>query len=249
MSNFQSIQITDSFSMRDAINLANTYDKPYLKGHVIIRDALTGEIIEEKDNLIMLRARAYVLELLFGLNAPAETGYNNDHTRTVSLFGIGQGGADLQASPLEAIAPKFNDTELYSKIPFVIETDLKEIIPEHQSNPSIYDELDAEQKKMYYLPTTQADGSIRYYGKVFEKDSSRLKINTATNECYWHGSLRITPKEARGYVLNEIGLYLAKYNSSSNSYSNVELFSHITISSIALTSLKRGVLVDYLVYA
>lgn len=248
-SNYKSIQVSDRLSLNDAIKVAKELDKPYLKGHVIIRDALTGDILEEKDNLIMLRGRAYVLELLFGMNAPESTGYNNDHTRKVCLFGIGQGGADLLASPLEAIAPKFNDKDLYSPIPFVIETDLKEVIPEHQANPSIYDNLDSEQRGIYYLPKTQPDGSIRYYGKVFEKDTARLKINTDTNECYWQGTLRITPNEARGYVFNELGLYLANYNQSSNTYSNVELFSHICVSSIALTSLKRGVLISYILYA
>lgn len=220
---------------------------PNLRGHVIIRDALTGEIIEEKDNLITLRARCFILEILFGLNAP--DGYINNKDRTVCLFKIGSGGADLQASPLEAIAPAFSDTDMYSEIPFVIQTDLKDTLPEYQANPSILSELDEEQKKMYYLPKEQPDGSIRYYGKRFEEDSDRLKLDTNNGVVYWHGSCRITAQEARGFVLNELGLVLAHYDEESNSYSDVELFSHICFSSIALTSLKRGVLVSYVVYA
>lgn len=241
------LNISEKLSfLKDKYNLdENNFNK--LRGHVILRDALTGEIIEEKDNLITLRARSFVLELLFGLNAPE--GYINNKDRTVCLFNIGSGGADLQASPLEAISPKFSDTGMYSEIPFVIVSDLKETLPEYQANPSIIEELNEEQKKTYYLPKEQPDGSVRYYAKVFEKDSERLKLDKNNGVVYWHGTCRITPQEARGFVLNELGLILAHYDEERNAYTDAEQFSHITFSSIALTSLNNGILIEYLVYA
>lgn len=241
---FKKLVVKDYVNLSDKISLDKGFS---LKGHVIFRDPLTNEVILEKDNLVTLRARAFVLELLFGLNATE--GYSNNKDRTVCLFKIGSGGADLQASPLEAIAPKFSDTDMYTDVPFVIVSDLKETLPEYQANPSIIEELNDEQKKMYYLPKEQPDGSIRYYGKVFEKDSQRLKLDKNNGVVYWHGSCRITANEARGFVLNELGLVLAHYNEENNEYEDAELFTHITFSSIALTSLKNGVLIDYLLYA
>lgn len=247
--NLMTLNINEGFTIKDAIKVANDLEKPYLRGVVTFRDPITGDIIEKKENLILLRSRAYILELLFGLSASNETGYIKDKARTVCLFKIGQGGADLLSSPLEAIAPKFNNTDLYSKVPFIIEDPNKSIDELKNANPSIFTKLTDEQKHVYYLPEEHPDGSTRYFGKIFEKDTQRLKINTSTNECYVHLTLRVSPTEARGFVCNELGLILARYDEPTNTYLNPELFSHITFSSYALTSLTRGMLIDYQVYA
>lgn len=236
------IQIKDMVEIED-----NSVVKP--KGHVIFRDILTNEIVYEKDNLITLRSRTYILELLFGAVADSENGYINNKNRTVCLFKIGEGGADIYASPFEAIAPKFNAEDLFKPIPFVIEDPNKNLDPKKRANPSFVENLNEKQKQKYYLPKEYPDGSVRYFGKRFEPDSQRLKVNKNTGEVYMHLTLKIEPDEARGFIYNELGLVLAQYDSNTNTYKDAELFSMLTIDSDALKSLKRGVIIEYLVYA
>lgn len=254
MSNIQNkndIVLTDPISIRDEFSIYK--DKAEkgcsLKGHVIFKDPLTGKVIAEKDNLILLRGRAYILELLFGLIAPASTGYINDKGRTVCLFKVGQGGTDIYSTPLEVISPRFGNEDMYSSVPFLIKDSNKDIDPSKKANPSFVKELTDEQKKMYYLPKDYPDNSTRYFAKTFEKDTMRLKINKATGETYVQLTLRISPQEARGFIINELGLVLARYDEETNTYLNPELFSHVTFSPYVLSSLKRGVLIEYLVYA
>lgn len=220
-----------------------------MKGHLIFRDPMTGEIVHEQDNLIVLRSRAFILELLFNQIASVDTGYINNKNRTVCLFKIGEGGADIHTTPFEAVAPKHNADDLNKAIPFVIEDPNKNLDPKKKANPSFVEKLTEDQKKKYYLPKESPDGSIRYFGKVFEPDSQRLKINKSTGEVYMHITLAINPDEARGFIYNELGLVLAQYKESTNEYIDDELFSTITLDSDALKSLKRGVIIEYLVYA
>jgi hypothetical protein len=244
------LNINEGLNIRDAFNSNNKETiKNSLKGHVVFKDPLTGKVLGEKDNLILLRGRSYILELLFDLVASSETGFINDKNRTVCLFKIGQGGADINSSPLEVISPKFSDDDLYSPVPFIIEDPNKMIDPTKKSNPSFVESLTDDQKKTYYMGKSQPDNSIRYYAKTFESDTKRLKVNKATGEVYCQLTLKINPSEARGFVVNELGLVLASYNSSTNEYENCELFSHITFDPYVLKSLKRAVLVEYSIYA
>lgn len=233
---------------KENLNLQDKIDFK-LKGHLVFRDPLTGKIVHEQDNLILLRSRSYILELLFGLVADSSHDFVNDKSRTVCLFKIGQGGADITTSPFESIAPKFGNTDLYDPIPFIIEDPNKNLDPTKLANPSFVEALTEEQKMKYYLPVESPDGSIRYFGKVFEEDTTKLQINKATGEAYVRLTLAINPDEARGFIYNELGLVLAHYDEKTNTYSNEELFSHITIDSDSLKSLQRGILIEYYVYA
>lgn len=236
----------ERIQLKDRVDINDNFK---MKGHVIFRDPLTNEITYEKDNLITLRSRAFILELLFGAVASADNGYVNNKNRTVCLFKIGEGGADIYASPFQAIAPKYNAEDLFKPLPFVIEDPNKNLDPKKRANPSFVEKLNDEQKQKYYLPKEYPDGSLRYFGKRFEPDSQRLKVNKATGEVYMHLTLKIEPDEARGFIYNELGLVLAQYNEDSNTYTDAELFSMLTIDSDALKSLKRGVIIEYLVYA
>lgn len=244
------MEVNEHFRLEDGIDLANKMNKPWLRGHVVFRDPVTGKVLLEKDNLILLRSRAYVLELISGLRVSANTDYNvNNYNRTIQLFKIGSGGADVTSSPMEVVAPKFNNTELYQSIPFKIEDPNTNVDVQKKANPSYVLSFTDEQKKTYYLDEESPDGSVSYYGKVFEKNSPRLVVNTTTNVCYFTCNLNITKEEARGQYLNELGLVLANYNSKTNKYENAELFSHITFETISLKSLKRGVIISYNIYA
>lgn len=241
------LSFDDFIKMKDKSSI--TGDHPYLRGHVVFRDPDTGEVLHEDDNLIVLRSRAYILELLFNLTSPSTIGYIPDKTRTVSLFEIGSGGADVQSSPFEVVAPKFNNVGLYQPIPFVIEDPNKNIDPQKKANPSYIERLSDEEKHIYYLPGENVDGSIEYYAKEFQPESKRIVVNPTTNQCYVTMNLEISTKDARGNAVNELGLILCKYNEEENIYENAELFSHITFETIALKSLKRRILINYSVYA
>lgn len=227
----------------------NINDNTCLKGHTIYRDPLTGEIVHEKHNLIVLRSRSYILELLFGMATPSDTGYVENKSRTVCLFKIGEGGADIHTSPFEAIAPKYNAQDLNKPLPFIIEDPNKNLDPKKRANPSFVETLTDEQRQKYYLPKEYPDGSVRYFAKTFEPDSQRLKVNKSTGEVYMHLTLRIEPDEARGFIYNELGLVLAQYDEETNTYKDPELFSMLTLDSDALKSLNRGVIIEYLIYA
>lgn len=231
----------DFFKLKDTPAMAAD-----LKGHVVVKD-LDGNIILEKDNLIVLRGRTYVLELLFGQDAPADSGYIVNRNRTVCMFKIGQGGADINSAPFNPFVPKFSDEDLYQSVPFVIEDPDKENDPNKQSNPSIVSELSEEDKEKYFLPISRPDGSTAYYGKVFEPDGSNLTVNKATGEVYQRLTMRIEPTEARGFMVNELGLIMAE--KKNGDYIDAELFSRVTFDTESLTSLSKGVIIDYYVHA
>lgn len=231
-----------------------------LKGHIVIRDALTGEILEEKDNLIVQRGRSYVLEVLTNLKPSVTSGFITNKNRALYLFKIGNGGADIESSPFESIVPKFSDLDLYNPVPFII-VDPNKNGTENESNPSYVTELRPEDKKKYFLPVESIDNTTRYYGKIFDPDTERLYINKSSGETYVHFTLSITPKEARQMVINEIGLVLAEpiyehpeaeteeEKGAIINFKDPEIFSHVTFDSISLTSTKSGVIFDYYIYA
>lgn len=236
----ENLQIKERIDMQDNFGL---------KGRVILRDPLTGEIVSDKNNLIVLRSRAFILELLFKQLSPSGSNYINNTNRSVCLFKIGEGGADITTSPFQAVAPKFNAEDLNAPLPFIIEDPNKNLDPNKKANPSFVEFLTDDQKKKYYLSKEYPDGSVRYFGKIFEPDSQRLKVNKTIGEVYMHVTLAITPDEARGFIYNELGLVLAEYDEINNVYKDEELFSMITLDSDALKSLTRGVLIEYLIYA
>jgi len=236
----------------------------YIQGHVIVKD-LEGNVILEKDNLVLLRTRIYLFEHLFKSNPPAP--YNNDidNDRFICLFKIGQGGADVNATPFNPFVPKFSDTDLAQPVPFIIVDPDKSDDIEKEANPSFVTELPVFRKNVgnesvpynkYFLPVDNQDGSLSYYGKIFENDNndtSNWNINTETGEVSYTLKLKIEPTEARGFMVNEIGLLLAKpsinnYNIITNIANDYKLATRITFDTESLTSLSKGLEIDYVMY-
>lgn len=238
----------------------NMSDKPEssIKGHVIFRDGKTKEILHEEDNLVLMRARVWLFEQLFKVNPP--TSYappaviNNN--RSVVLYSIGSGGADVNASAFTPYTPKFSDSQLGQAIPFVIVDPDKNNDVSTQSNPSIVESLTPDQAKTYYMSQKKADGTTAYYGKRFKgaTDTSALgsstgwNIDTTSGTVSFSLSLSIDEIDARGLMFNEIALWLGQFNSSNNTYKDLEMITRLTFSTVSLQSLTSTIDIEYILY-
>lgn len=217
----ETVELKDTLSTvseTNEIKIKEPTAEIHLQGKVIIKDMETNEILQEEDNLVVLRTRLFVLQNLFKpedwQKVESDNGYLSNNNRKVCLFKIGRGGADTQAAPFQPFVPKFSDTDLAKPIPFVVTTPDKYIDPELEANPSIYlpdkSEFSKEHRKLYHESKKSIDGSVSYYAKVFDENSMKIVFNKDSNELYAHMTLSITPTEARGYELNELGLVIAE---------------------------------------
>lgn len=250
------------FKVEDLVNVQDTgsnsvedYAIP-IRGHLIFKDPITKEVVHEEDNLVLMRTRTWLFEQLFKTAAPANVSTINDSTRSIGLFSIGSGGADVNANPFTPYVPKFSDRALGQPVPFVIIDPDKDNNTESQSNPSIVKVLDSVQKKLYYMPTSNADGTTPYYAKRFNGatdakllgNSRGWDVNTNDGKVAFSISMTITNTEARGTMFNEIGLWLAKFDSATNTYKNAELATRVTFDTESLSSLTRGIEIEYVMY-
>lgn len=196
----------------DRITLEDKLKKQGLRGHVKVKDKATGKLLVEKDNIITLRTRLFVLKNLFGedLVNDESQGYINNPRRKICLFKIGQGGADIESSPFQPFIPKFSDEDLAKPVPFVSVSPDKNLDPDLEANPSIRESLTEDEEKIYHLPYHRPDMSVSYYAKKFDSSSLKIAFNKDSNELYAHLTLSINPNEARGYYINEFGLVLAE---------------------------------------
>ncbi|QXN67835.1 hypothetical protein FPHOBKDP_00081 [Listeria phage LPJP1] len=227
-----------------------------IRGKVIFRNADTKQVINIQDNLILQRTRVFVMEALLKEKHPSTYNEVYDPARSICLFSVGEGGADINASPFTPVAPKFNDNGLAQKFPFITVDPDKDNDTETQDNPSIVKELTDEQKMKYYLPQADPDGTVKYYGKRFNGatnskpfgNSKGWNINTFTGEVSYSLSLTIDPSECRGGMINELCLWLGRYNETKNSYENISCGSRLTFDSISLSGLSTNIEMEYIIY-
>jgi len=233
---------------KDKIN----FNEKQVRGHVIVKNGETGEVLLEKDNLVLMRTRVFLFEYLFknylepnnNIYKPDDN-YNDDPDRSICLFSIGQGGADVNAAAFNPYTPKFSDRRLSEPVPFVTYNRNKDSDISLSSDPSIISDI-TEINDHYYLPTTYPDGTIGYFGKKFENDSKGWVIDTNTGEVAYSLTLRITANEARGCMINEIGTYLGK--EVNGSFEGVELATRITFDTESLTNLSKTLEIEYIFY-
>lgn len=234
-----------------------TTDSIKLKGHVIIRDAETGEILREEDNLVLMNTRVWLFQQLFKVDAPGDlSGYKADNSRQICLFSIGMGGADINANAFTPFVPKFNDKALGQMIPFVTIDPDKPNNSEAQANPSVLTQLTAAQQKTYYMSDNKADGTRPYYAKRFTDatdarplgKSRGWVISQQDGSVAFSLSLSIDKTEARGATFNELGLWMGTFDAASNSYSNLMLATRLTLASEPLTSLTKSIDIEYILY-
>jgi len=189
--------------------------KDTLRGHITIKDE-DGNILEDKDNLIVLRSRLFVLLSLFKPDAltreDMEETYIKNDNRRICLFKIGMGGADTQSAPFQPFVPKFTDRDLANPIPFVVTNEVKELDPELNANPSVFlpDKVhfDKTKREAYHCSRNNEDDSVSYFAKTF--DDVDFHFSTDDSEIFAALTLTIENWDARGYFFNELGLLLAE---------------------------------------
>jgi hypothetical protein len=244
-------------TFEDAIIMADKIGQPSsrvgLKGRVRIHEIVDefGNTVlkQEKDNLIVLRGRTFALEKLF--NDPIDptiSGYQVNMDRTICLFGIGAGGADIKSAPFQPFTPLYSDENLAVPIPFVIEDSGKYSDQDKTNNPSFIETMTAEQRATYFNPIIRSNGATEYFSKVFEVKPQWV-FNKTTNEVYKKIMLKLDKNEARGYMVNELGLQIGWMNPKNKLYEDIELFSRVTFDTESLTSLTKSLLIEYLIFA
>ena len=244
-------RITDGMNITDL-----PMDMEQVHGHVTVRDSDTGEVLLSKDNLVLMRTRVWLFEQLFKTDAPSSLNYTKDNARSIAFFSIGSGGADVNANPFAPFVPKFSDIELGQRVPFVTIDPDKANNSESQANPSIVSSLTSQQQNMYYMPVPNSDGTTPYYAKRFKGatpdnmfgSSAGWVIDNYSGKVAFSLSMNIDKSEARGNVINEIGLWMASYNKSANTFSNPFLATRICFDTDSLSSLNKNIEIEYVMY-
>lgn len=241
-------------------------EKTHIRGHVTITDRETGNVVVDKDNLVLLRTRIWLFENLFKTKVPTQyttsaTGYigdatNKDLSRQLCLIQIGSGGADNNNTPFVPHVPVFNDTTLKQPVPFVTVDPDKVNSAASKADPSIRAELIDEENHLYYDTKIQPTGITEYYTKrpngATDKNpygnSKGFDINMSTGEVTFTLNFSIEADEARGQYINELGLMLGSYNAKKNTYDNVELATRLTFDSESFSSLTKALDIKYTLY-
>lgn len=256
-----------NLKFNDYLNMIDKTDKKsktFVKGHVVIKDDF-GNIILEKDNLVLLNTRVFLFEHLFKVGPPngysyMRKGNNNEyekviqnttnpyaydenrHQKRICMFTVGQGGADVNATPFNPYIPKFNDIALVQPVPFKTFDLSKDFNSDKNSNPSIVNsDIDYElvprdfiiednnsipiyYKEYYecnrYTDINEISNTKPYYAKLFnietgDNSSDAFGWNTdynETGELAYNIGLSINTDECRGSMINELGLIMTTFN-------------------------------------
>jgi hypothetical protein len=244
------INVSDKIDAKDKISIG-------LKGHVRMYDATDAEIndgvimrdslgdpILEKDNLVVLRGRTFILEKLFGEGNPGFTTSSGDvyqtniSNREVRLFSVGNGGvADLQSDPFNTLEPTYDNLRLKGdgddgRLPFLyVYTDGSDIPSEanasHISQTEFETDVKSDGKTLSekYFGETLDSGFVGtgdrylYYSKKFEGmdwSFNDSDAETVDGEVFKTVTLRISSTDLREEVINELGLYLARESDTEN---------------------------------
>jgi hypothetical protein len=259
MSEIKILKFNENNTFTDSNNITRPMPKnsnPF-RGHVVLRDE-NGDIILEKDNMIVLRGRTFALEKLFDSTASGSgfptgaSAYIENLNRKICLFKIGKGGAPI-SSPFSPDAVSYEDTDLVEPIPFVIHDPTgTELDPD---NNSIIEDLPtriANKPHKYQLGVNSTiistTGSKDYYAKTFDADPEWY-YNLTDNEVYKKITCSIGLIDARNEIVNELGLFFGSYDNVTGIISNVEMFSRITFDTESLSNPTKQIIVEYYVYA
>lgn len=205
-----------------------------VKGKIEVFDKHGNKILT-RNNLVVLRGRAFILEKLFedeGVDDEYDVVYDSSKKRLKSrrpcLFTIGTGGAQstgassvVSPSPF---LPSYTDLGMTSQVPFITGS--------------------GEGGNTYF----KHEGDS-YYAKVF--DSVTWGYNEASNEVFKKITLSINANEARGYTINELGLLIGKptYSGSNiTSVTDLDLMTRVTFTGIPLTG-SDTFTINYYLYA
>lgn len=232
------------------------------KNKIVVRD-LDGNVLFEKENLVVLRGRVFALEKMFMEQcSEAPSNYlNNVAAGKICLFACGKGGAPNSQLFEPYVPSPLDETSLSTpfglKNPVPFRTvDSTVPITAFLSGGSI------DEPHMYYCGVEDLEDPAvtRYYYKTFDQPIEWV-YDKDTNEVYVICTLKIDVSDFRNtksddnltYVrseyINELGLFIATYSSGANTYSNVEMVTHICFDSEPFKNMNKTLLIDYYVYA
>lgn len=206
-----------------------------IKGKVEILDKF-GNVLLRKNNLVVQRGRAFILEKLF--EDSKDKNHNaiydrNNHTRPIlrrpCLFTIGTGGAqstgNSSVSSPSPFLPSYSDIAMTAQVPFITGSG---------TGGNTYFKQEGD----------------KYYAKKF--DNVEWGYSESTNEVYKKIILTINSNEARGYTINELGLMVGKpsYNASGDmvTVTDLDLMTRVTFTGIPLTG-SDSFTINYYLYA
>jgi hypothetical protein len=220
------MRLEDQMLMKDMAGSKRT------KNFIVVRSPRTGEILWTRHNLVVNGGREFTLRKLFNIPYAGETA-SQLCSRKVAFFGIGSGGTPV-ADPFMPIAPTPADSKLNNEVAFRSAT---------TTAPLTDTELG-----LYNDQRSDGTGGFLYYKKAFT--DMELVLNTNTDEDYVHLTLDISDLDARGALISELGLFTAMNNSTTNTWSNYQLFTRITFQTEPMSiDTSKGLNIDYYVYA
>lgn len=230
-------------------------------GHVIIRNPITGKIIDEGPNLVVLRGRLHVLQMLTGFDldpgnmisgADPETWSETfSANKRIGMFMVGT-GANPTGIPTDIVAPEWNNWYLEKPVPFVVGDENRRANTHYLKG---YMPVDDQSES---LNTVVSDG---YYGKTFDAPPV-LVYDASTSKAFLKILFSITGEECRGHIISEIGLLLANHTQGTIGDpdsdpalvfeeppgSSVEMFSRYTMAPRDFTVGTQGYEVEYQIY-
>lgn len=268
MNNESIITLHDKQNLHDKIEsyVQNTH-KPvsFLRGHVTMVDDETGEVVLDKDNLIVLRGRTFALEKMFGQpNTLEGVDYNSNNLakKTICLFRAGRGGC-VEGQPFNVLPSIDPDCrELGEMIPFRIK------LYENEERPEGY--YDLRDINFSNIEGNAVAGNYQgYYAKTFESITwgrNEKVYSDDEDEVYVKLTLKINSEDfktipvrdennnitlTRNTFLNEIGLCIANHvqTSLTDKMEDIELVTRINFQSEPYMNQTKTSTLYYYIYA
>jgi hypothetical protein len=252
------ITVVDSLKTDDVYDIKNM-KKPVtlLRGHVTWIDNETGNIIVDKDNLIVMRGRTFALEKMFGQANTLEADYNTQNLdgKKICLFKVGNGGC-VDGQPFNVLPVIPSDCrELGNEIPF-------RLVFDGEDKPDGY----------YDVKTVdEAAGTRGYYAKTFDNLEWTRELPDGTNpedtdEICVKLTLQLTEDDFktvpeidenglteynRHTFVNELGLCIANQvkNDVTDRMDNIELATRICFESEPYMNATKSSTIYYYIYA
>lgn len=259
--NDKAVNFSDSHEMvhGGASTGVDTRPEVHLKGRVQIVDDETGEVILDKNNLIVLRGRVFALEKIFGIPNTLEMGFQtaNLNSKTVCLFKVGKGGT-VEGQPFNVIPTIPSDSRaLGQEIPFRLE------IP---GDTSLHGKYFDRQPYPHGQSETMAFFAKKFdnvqWGKnipegLYQEDQDEVYVKLTLK--IERGDFATVQKENdngaieyhRSTFMNEIGLFIANHirNDVTERMEDIEMFSRLTFESEPFFNNSKTLTIYYFIYA
>ena len=224
-------EMIDSHELADKMSDADPMGTG-LGGVVEFVNPETGNVLLRRRNLVVQRGRTFALEKMYGINAPVNTGYTADLTRTITLFSVGTGGCPAN-DPFSPIPVQPTDIELRSKVA------LRTVDPSNSLT-------DIKPEDIPFYPVFETVGGKKLYKyKKFNEADAQFVVNKSENKIYRRLPIYISELDCRDQKINELALYFCNPK-----HGNVEMYSRLTFDTESMSSVvNKGLLIYYYTYA